>query len=614
MPTREQLESALINADAVGDVEAARQIANELKGMDSLGSKLAGAGDAALSVVSNVVAEPAAGLAGLGGLLNPFDDVTRDNVGDHVRQAQDLFSYDPQTQEGRDYIKKLAKVLQPVSEIIEKVEKTSGDLGYDLAGPVGGAIGKALPTALGIALGGATARSGAKGLGSIPAVSSAVPAVKNTVRAVEGPGVLARTRDRLASQEGAGDLIPRAKDAIVQPMRKKQKAALEEGAGHREGAGYRLDDKGRVRSDPVEQRAIKMDWPEGDVAWIKESSQLDRRIMLRMLDKYERGMNYRLDKMDLNNVPSVEIGGAIQARINHARKVMEDAGEKLSAEKRGLKGRYIDATDVGDEFLDLLDDMDVAYDPKTRSFNFDGSPISENKAMQAAIRKVVRILHKDGPIDARQMHNAKVEISEMLDFDKMGKGVQGTTKGKLKQLRGKINSSLRKNFKGYADANDLYSEAAGILEDLQQYTTGKGKIVDPDVSMQVIGQKSRILASNYSSSPPLADALNRLDDFVSRQGGRFREDYKALIRFDRMLNSTLGDFKEGSLQGVTESAIKTAARGNVRGGVVDVAADLAVAGVKKVKGVTPERQLQAMRELLKQQGKSRSKEVTIGDS
>lgn len=123
------------------------------------GSKLLGALDAAGSVVSGVVAEPLAGLAGLGAALNPFDGVPIDQAGEHVARMRELLTYKPQTEEGQRILQSVGGVLEPVVKALEASEQYLGDKGYEAAGPVGGAIGTTIPTAALTLLGSGTARS-----------------------------------------------------------------------------------------------------------------------------------------------------------------------------------------------------------------------------------------------------------------------------------------------------------------------------------------------------------------------------------------------------------------------------------------------------------------------
>jgi len=106
MPTREQLESALINADAAGDSGAAKQLANALKNYQpedkssSLGEKIVGGLETAASIASGIVTEPAAGIAALGTLALTQDPLAAEAVAQGVRES----GFQPTTKTGKEFL------------------------------------------------------------------------------------------------------------------------------------------------------------------------------------------------------------------------------------------------------------------------------------------------------------------------------------------------------------------------------------------------------------------------------------------------------------------------------------------------------------------------------
>ena len=68
-----------------------------------------GGGEAALSVASSAVAEPLAGLAGLGTMINPFTD---DNPAEVVKQMQQALTYEPRTQQGQAAVQPTSREIR----------------------------------------------------------------------------------------------------------------------------------------------------------------------------------------------------------------------------------------------------------------------------------------------------------------------------------------------------------------------------------------------------------------------------------------------------------------------------------------------------------------------
>lgn len=106
--------------------------------------------EAAATGASGIVAEPAGGIAGIGTALLTQDPAAAAAV---VEGVSERLTFEPRTEEGRANIQSLARTLKPVTDVLQAVEKASGEAGFDLAGPVGGAIGKALPAAVAELLG-----------------------------------------------------------------------------------------------------------------------------------------------------------------------------------------------------------------------------------------------------------------------------------------------------------------------------------------------------------------------------------------------------------------------------------------------------------------------------
>lgn len=158
MPTREEIETALVNADRAGDKEAARQLANALKyeqydqDRGALES-VAGVGEVAATMATGVVAEPVSGLAGIMGTLLPGDPGQGARFVESVRKAM---TYQPRTVAGREYIAGVAEAepVQAVARGLGAAEEGLGEIGAEVYGAVGldPALGyaaySAIPTAL----------------------------------------------------------------------------------------------------------------------------------------------------------------------------------------------------------------------------------------------------------------------------------------------------------------------------------------------------------------------------------------------------------------------------------------------------------------------------------
>jgi hypothetical protein len=104
----------------------------------------------ALTAVTGAIAEPIAGLAGLATL--PFADT--EQAEKNIETVREALTFIPRSPEGMKALQKVAEVLEPVAETIEKVEKGIGGAAFEATGsPLAGALAETTPTAAISALG-----------------------------------------------------------------------------------------------------------------------------------------------------------------------------------------------------------------------------------------------------------------------------------------------------------------------------------------------------------------------------------------------------------------------------------------------------------------------------
>lgn len=95
------------------------------------------------TIATGAVAEPVAGLIGLGTL--PFADAEK--ATENIEAVRNALTFIPQTPEGMAKLQRIAEVIEPAAAPIQAAEKGLGEAGFEEFGPIGGAIGETLPTA-----------------------------------------------------------------------------------------------------------------------------------------------------------------------------------------------------------------------------------------------------------------------------------------------------------------------------------------------------------------------------------------------------------------------------------------------------------------------------------
>lgn len=103
----------------------------------------------AAALASSAVAEPVAGLAGIGAAIAGGAE----EGAEAVKATRDALTYAPRTASGQKSMAAISGAVEPVAEAIQGAEQFLGDAGEEIGGPVGGAIGKTIPTAVMTGLG-----------------------------------------------------------------------------------------------------------------------------------------------------------------------------------------------------------------------------------------------------------------------------------------------------------------------------------------------------------------------------------------------------------------------------------------------------------------------------
>lgn len=121
--------------------------------------------DPALTIGTGMIAEPAAGIAGIAkadplNYMKPKADI--EGAVKTIENVKESMTWQPRTEQGMSSLRNIANFIQPVANAFGKVEQYLGDKGYEIGGPLVGAIGATTPTALLMATSSPKVRSGIK--------------------------------------------------------------------------------------------------------------------------------------------------------------------------------------------------------------------------------------------------------------------------------------------------------------------------------------------------------------------------------------------------------------------------------------------------------------------
>lgn len=494
----------------------------------------------------SIIAEPVAGLAGLGDLAaeslgleglegTPADVVER--VRGNISQP-----FAPKTETGIAQQQAIGEFLQPVSELMQAAQTGAGDYVFEKTGnPILASIATAGPDA-------------------VLSILGAAPVVK-TARAY-----------RTAAKQKIADLIKTA------PQSKK--------AGK-----YMIDASGKIKKSKAFADAVSKGFDEATMASVKGSTRTDKLKMLRMVKNLEDGLEDA--RKAVLNRPADIVGDSTLERVKFIRSKNREAGRRLDKVAEKLKGSDVNYQPAVDEFLDDLNLIGVRMDNRNRPI-FKGSDIEGAKGAEKFIAKVVKRMRDTKEPSAYDAHRLKRFIDEQVTYGKSKTGLAGRAEGIVKNLRRNIDGALDDKFPEYDRVNTQYADTIGALDSLQ---SGAGKVdLLGKNSDKAIGSSLRRLMGNAQSRVNLINALDELDSVSAKYGKKFDDDLITQTLFADELDAVFDLQKRTDLRTQSARGIRQATQGGR--GLGEAAIDKAGELIDKATGIDDAKRIESLRNLL----------------
>ncbi len=350
----------------------------------------------AATVFTGAIAEPISGLAGIGAL--PFGGA--EGGAETVEAVRDALTFEPRTEKGQQALQGLGEFLAPVTERLQALQSGLGELGFQLAGPIGGATAETLPAAIMEAL-------GLKGI---------------------------RQAQRVTPQ-----------NVVVQQLSQEEELAARAARESAEKTGVGLF-KAQQTLNPtdIERQAF--------LAQLPSSSAVARgRLLNQNKQAYQAVDDFLQSLAPPESVTSAapKFRSAADAAIEKQKKIREEATSPI----------YIEAFEQG---------ADVDLQPLRQYIDAELADLPEGGEIARSLNKVTKLIEgKTKVVDGqevvqrptlKQLHNAKIEIDQMLD--KVGTDSLGnTTKRKLTEAKDLLVGNM-------AEASKLYENARAEFERL----------------------------------------------------------------------------------------------------------------------------------------------------
>jgi len=341
--------------------------------------------------------------------------------------------------------------------------------------------------------------------------------------------------------------------------------------------------------------AVKQGFDDGMVTVITNSSPIDKRRMLQMISKLEKGKGDPL--FQSINRPADVAGESLLRKIRFLKSNNSQAGKQLNRVAAGLKGKEVDINEPVKSFFNDAAELGVKFDENLKP-DFEGSQIETIAPAKKLIRDLSLRIRRNPEPDALDAHKFKRFIDENVTFGKVAKGLGGQTERIAKKLRAGVNETLGSQFDKYKEANFRYSETIDAIELLQKAAGSKVDFFGPNAD-KALGTVLRRLESNAQSRIPIMDAIKNAEIVAKKFGGAFDDDILTQVLFADELEAVFG------------GAARTSLKGQVKGANIESAIDLsqmsipgavavgAKAGVRKLRGINEKNQLKSIKALLK---------------
>lgn len=499
------------------------------------------------AVGSSAVAEPLAGLAGLGALIGTAGDSERS--AQTIESARESLTYSPETAGSQAMLKGIGEALAPIAEGFETVSSASGDTVFEWTGsPELAAAAYALPTA-------ALELAGVKGFRGIKRLKDA-------------------------------DLRKGQKIALLDPELKYSASVAE----------VKLNDKGQLVPDSAGIQLVKNDISSKDAAVITNSNPATKKLMAQMVKDFEAGKGN--DILAMSNKTTQAIGNSVANRLQVLQTNRKALGSRLDEIVSGEVGNTrVDITNSLTHINAMLKEEGVmpriSAKGKLGLQRANGADwyagTSFDIQSMAPVRRTIEDAYKLfdmktslGKTNLRDAHKLKKNLDEFIDVAKVSEGgIAPNTMRAIVGMRSEINNVLSQ-IDSYGAVN---KDLAAVIEASKPFKkfVKQGQKWDDSKVTAVVGEAMKTIANDSMASVELIADLSVLDKTLRARGVVFKDDPRALVQFRQALLKNFNVDPSIPNAGAGKAAgglVVSAAVGNTFGAAHDVSR-LIAAGMKK---------------------------------
>ena len=306
---------------------------------------------------------------------------------------------------------------------------------------------------------------------------------------------------------------------------------------------------GKVIKNPLGKKAASSGWDDRAVAYVSMLDKGEKNIYKNMLDKAKSYFT----EFSPKGRPSDVVGNEISKRIVYLKSLKTKNGKLLDKiAQQQLANKRIDIDDFVGQVMSDVSKLGGKLDDNGKLIFDVGSDLFERSGDQKALAGLFEKLKISGNPTALEAHKLKRWIDNYINYNTSpttkAEGLSGQIETLLKGYREALNQKVRGLNKNYAQVNDIYSDSAGALRDMQK-AIGPSVDITSDAAPAAIGQKMRTFLSNNANRIRTEEAVGEIQAMANKWGGKFPDhDIAAQMRFINEMEKMWGPFTETSFK------------------------------------------------------------------
>lgn len=350
--------------------------------------------------------------------------------------------------------------------------------------------------------------------------------------------------------------------------------------------------------------AVKKGIDEKQVKIIVEAAPEDRAVFQRMFKNAQEGSKDLV--FASKNRPIDEAGNTFLSRVPVLQKARQDVGKKLGELVKSFPANPTAIDDVYNNFTDDLADAGIKLGKKGK-LSFSGSAYANDgnaqKILQGIYDDIAPVKGQAKLLSPQTINTIRQRIYN--DIDLSSKGATAMS-GNAERIAGKARDQLGKILENY---NPKYAELSTEYATLSDVLSRTNKLLGKDFRLGNAtasrrgGEVMRRMLSNASANP--TEVIQTVDRLAKNYNKGVKGDLTRQVIFADLLEDLFGLTPQTSLAGQMNRALES----NVQAGV-GIAEDVAntnvtnllskgiMFGIRKVKGITPEKQQEAIARLI----------------